>query len=156
FPLQIIDAVRRGLGDKVLGVRITADEFFETGLNQEDCIEIAKAFSTAGTVDYLNIMASTVYNWRTASMSMPSMGTPLAPYLSMAGRIKASVLVPVLHSNRILEFATAARAVEEGLIDLVGMTRAQIADPHMVRKLIERRESDIRPCVGANYCISRI
>jgi len=157
FPCEIIDAVRRGIGEKlVLGVRITADEFFETGLNQEDCLEIAKAFAGIGTVDYLNIMASTVYNWRTASLSMPSMGTPLAPYLSMAGAIKASVSVPVLHANRILDFATAARAVEDGLIDLVGMTRAQIADPYMVRKLIERRESDIRPCVGANYCISRI
>lgn len=157
FPLQIIDAVRRGIGDKlVLGVRMTADEFFEAGLNQDDCFEIARAFSSAGAIDYLNIMASTVYDWRTASMSMPGMGTPLAPYLSMAGRIKAAVALPVLHANRILDFATAARAVEEGLIDLVGMTRAQIADPHMVRKLIERRENDIRPCVGANYCISRI
>jgi 2,4-dienoyl-CoA reductase-like NADH-dependent reductase (Old Yellow Enzyme family) len=157
FPSQIIDAVRRGIGDKlVLGVRITADEFFEAGLNQEDCLEIAKAFAGTGTVDYLNIMASTVYNWRTASLSMPSMGTPLAPYLSMAGAIKAAVSIPVLHANRIIDFATAARAVEDGMIDLVGMTRAQIADPHMVRKLIERRESDIRPCVGANYCISRI
>jgi 2,4-dienoyl-CoA reductase-like NADH-dependent reductase (Old Yellow Enzyme family) len=157
FPLQIIDAVRRGLGEKlVLGVRITADEFFEAGLKQEDCLEIAKAFADAGAIDYLNVMASTVYNWRTASLSMPSMGTPLAPYLPMAGKIKAAVSVPVLHANRILDFATAARAVEDGLIDLVGMTRAQIADPHMVRKLIERRESDIRPCVGANYCISRI
>lgn len=157
FPLQIIDAVRRGLGDKaVLGVRMTADEFFEAGLGQDECLEIAKAFSAVGALDYLNIMASTVYDWRTASMSMPSMGTPLAPYLAMAGRIKAAVSLPILHANRIIDFATAARAVEEGSIDLVGMTRAQIADPHMVRKLIERRESDIRPCVGANYCISRI
>jgi hypothetical protein len=52
--------------------------------------------------------------------------------------------------------ATAARAVEEGIIDLVAMTRAQIADPHIVRKLIERREGEIRPCVGANFCINRI
>ncbi|RJE87262.1 NADH:flavin oxidoreductase [Paracoccus onubensis] len=157
FPLQIIDAVRRGLGDKlVLGVRITGDEFFESGLAQEDCLEIAKAIAGTGNVDYLNVMASTVYDWRTASLSMPSMGGPLAPYLSMAGAIKAAVSIPVLHANRILDFATAARAIEDGLIDLVGMTRAQIADPHMVRKMIERRESDIRPCVGANYCISRI
>jgi 2,4-dienoyl-CoA reductase-like NADH-dependent reductase (Old Yellow Enzyme family)/thioredoxin reductase len=157
FPSHIIDAVRRGVGDKlVLGVRITADEFLEEGLDQKECIEIAKAFAAKGNIDYLNVMASTVYNWRGATKSMPAMGTPLAPYLPMAGAVKAAVSVPVLHANRILDFATAARAVEDGLIDLVGMTRAQIADPHMVRKLTERRESDIRPCVGANYCISRI
>ena len=157
FPQEIIDAVRRGAGEKlVLGVRVTADEFSEGALDQQECLEIAKALAGCGAIDYLNVMASNVYDWRSASKSMPSMGTPLAPYLAMAGAIKAAVPIPVMHANRILDFATAARAVEDGLIDLVGMTRAQIADPHMVRKLMERRESDIRPCVGANYCISRI
>lgn len=157
FPLQIIEAVRRGLGDRlVLGVRMTADEFFDAGIDQQQSLEIAKAFSASGSVDYLNVMASTVYDWRTASLSMPGMGTPLAPYLSMAGAIKAAISIPVLHANRMIDLSTAARAIEEGIIDLVGMTRAHIADPHIVRKLIERRESDIRPCVGANYCISRI
>ncbi|MEP7457250.1 FAD-dependent oxidoreductase [Phyllobacterium sp. SB3] len=157
FPFQIIDAVRRGLGDRlVLGVRMTADEFFEAGIDQVESLAIAKAFAGTGSIDYLNVMASTVYDWRTASLSMPGMGTPLAPYLTMAGAIKAAVSIPVLHANRIIDFATAAKAVEDGIIDLVGMTRAQIADPHMVKKLMERRENDIRPCVGANYCISRI
>ncbi len=157
FPLQIIEAVRRGLGEHlVLGVRITADEFFEGGLKQPETIQIARAVAATGQVDYLSVMASTVYDWRTASRSMPGMGTPLAPYLAMAGAFKAEVPIPVLHANRIIDFATAARAVEDGLVDLVGMTRAQIADPHIVRKLAERRESDIRPCIGANYCISRI
>ena len=36
------------------------------------------------------------------------------------------------------------------------MTRAHMADPHLVRKIIEGREDDIRPCVGANYCLDRI
>lgn len=157
FPLQIVEAVREGLGpNRVLGVRITADEFLSTGLNHDDCIQVARGLGGSTSVDYLNVMASTVYNWRNAALSIPNMGTPLAPYLALAGDVKAAVAVPVLHSNRILDFATAVRAVESGQIDLVGMTRAQIADPHMVRKLLERRESDIRPCVGANYCISRI
>jgi 2,4-dienoyl-CoA reductase-like NADH-dependent reductase (Old Yellow Enzyme family) len=34
-----------------------------------------------------------------------------------------------------------------------GMTRAHMADPHIVWKIIEGREDDIRPCVGANYCL---
>jgi NADPH-dependent 2,4-dienoyl-CoA reductase/sulfur reductase-like enzyme len=39
---------------------------------------------------------------------------------------------------------------------MVGMTRAHMADPHIVRKIIEGREDDIRPCVGATYCLDRI
>jgi len=39
---------------------------------------------------------------------------------------------------------------------MVGMTRAHMADPHIVRKIIEGREDEIRPCVGATYCLDRI
>ncbi len=39
---------------------------------------------------------------------------------------------------------------------MVGMTRAHIADPHIVQKIMEGREDDIRPCVGATYCLDRI
>jgi hypothetical protein len=42
-----------------------------------------------------------------------------------------------------------------GMVDLVGMTRAQIADPHMVIKIRDGREDEIKQCVGANYCIDR-
>jgi hypothetical protein len=52
--------------------------------------------------------------------------------------------------------ATARHAVAEGLLDMVGMTRAHMADPHIVRKIVEGREDDIRPCVGATYCLDRI
>ena len=52
--------------------------------------------------------------------------------------------------------ATARHAIAEGKLDMVGMTRAHIADPHIVRKITEGREADIRPCVGATYCLDRI
>lgn len=157
YAFEVIAAARRGLGDDlVLGVRLTADEFIAEGLNQAECLEIAKAIAATGNVDYLSVMASQTYDWRSSTYSIPSMAFPLAPYLSMARAIKAAVPVPVLHAGRILDLATASRAIEEGMIDLVAMTRAQIADPHMVRKLAERRPNDIRPCVGANYCINRI
>ncbi|MGY9053401.1 MAG: FAD-dependent oxidoreductase, partial [Rhodobacterales bacterium] len=51
---------------------------------------------------------------------------------------------------------TARHAIDNGILDMVGMTRAHMADPHIVKKIIEGRESDIRPCVGATYCLDRI
>jgi NADPH-dependent 2,4-dienoyl-CoA reductase/sulfur reductase-like enzyme len=39
---------------------------------------------------------------------------------------------------------------------MVGMTRAHMADPHIVQKIMDGREEDIRPCVGATYCLDRI
>ena len=61
-----------------------------------------------------------------------------------------------MHASRIADLATARHAIREGILDLVGMTRAHIADPHIVNKLRAGREETIRPCVGAGYCLDRI
>lgn len=157
FAIEVLGETRAAVGDDfVIGVRMTADEMIKEGLDQAECLRIATALAATGVVDYLNIMVSQTYDWRSSVYSIPSMAFPSAPFLSLASAIKAAVPIPVLHAGRIADLATAARAVEDGHIDLVAMTRAQIADPHLVTKLIEGREDDIRPCVGANYCINRI
>src|ERR1700757_247532 len=87
---------------------------------------------------------------------MPDMSFPPAPFLYLASAIKAEVDIPIFHASAIRDLATAARAVAEGHVDMVAMTRAHIADPHIARKLIEGRADDIRQCVGANYCVDRV
>jgi NADPH-dependent 2,4-dienoyl-CoA reductase/sulfur reductase-like enzyme len=79
-----------------------------------------------------------------------------APHLDFAGEVRAETRFPVFHAARIADVATARHAVAEGKLDMVGMTRAHIADPHIVRKIVEGREAEIRPCVGATYCLDRI
>jgi NADPH-dependent 2,4-dienoyl-CoA reductase/sulfur reductase-like enzyme len=79
-----------------------------------------------------------------------------APHLDFAGEIRALTGFPTFHAAKIPDVATARHAVASGLVDMVGMTRAHMTDPHIVRKIIEGREDDIRPCVGANYCLDRI
>jgi len=61
-----------------------------------------------------------------------------------------------MHAARIADVATARYAIEAGLIDLVGMTRALMADPYLPRKIVELQEDRIRPCVGAAMCIDGI
>src|SRR5690606_22535897 len=63
---------------------------------------------------------------------------------------------PTFHAARVQDVATARHAIATGKVDMIGMTRAHLTDPHIVRKLMEGREIDIRPCVGANYCLDRI
>ena len=64
--------------------------------------------------------------------------------------------MPTFHAAKIPDVATARHAIAAGLLDMVGKTRAHMADPHVVRKIMEGREDDIRPCVGATYCLDRI
>jgi NADPH-dependent 2,4-dienoyl-CoA reductase/sulfur reductase-like enzyme len=87
---------------------------------------------------------------------LPNMAFPVAPFLYLPSAIKREVDVPVFHAQRVTDLATAARAVAEGHVDMVAMTRAHIADPHLVKKLSEGRADEIRQCVGAGYCIDRI
>jgi N-methyl-L-proline demethylase len=88
--------------------------------------------------------------------NIPIMGMASAPHLDLAGEVRTATRFPVFHATRIQDVATARYAVESGKVDMIGMTRAHMADPHIMRKILEKREHDIRPCVGANYCLDRI
>jgi 2,4-dienoyl-CoA reductase (NADPH2) len=61
----------------------------------------------------------------------------------------------VIAEGRITRPEIAERALSEGSCDLVGMTRAQIADPDLVRKAAEGRAAEIRECVALNVCVAR-
>jgi NADPH-dependent 2,4-dienoyl-CoA reductase/sulfur reductase-like enzyme len=104
----------------------------------------------------LNVMAGSVQDYRLLALNILNMSFPNAPYLHLPSAIRTRVDIPVLHAGKIPDLATAARAVEEGHVDMIAMTRAHLADPHIVNKLREGRAEDIRQCVGANYCIDRI
>ena len=135
------------------GIRTSADELLEGGLGPDDCLAIAKRLAASGLVDFLDVVVGTVYDQRAVGLSMPGMDLPLAPYLDFAGRLKNETGLAVFHGGRITDLATAARAVDGGYVDMVSMTRPHLADPHLVRKLMENRLDDVRECVGANYCI---
>jgi 2,4-dienoyl-CoA reductase-like NADH-dependent reductase (Old Yellow Enzyme family) len=157
FSTEVLEEVRKQVGnDFIVGTRISGDEMIDDGLDQEECLEIARRIARSGLVDYIGVMGGVARDFRTGAITMPNMSFPSAPFLYLASAIKAEVDIPVIHAGRINDLATAARAVEEGHVDLVAMTRAHMADPHIVEKLMEGKPENIRECVGANYCSDRI
>ncbi len=157
FGVEVLEAVRAAVGDDfVVGMRVSGDELIEGGNTPEDCLAIAKYYTERKLVDFLSILGGSATTHRHVTAYIPNMALPPAPFLYLASAMRQAVDVPVFHAQRIMDLATAARAIEEGHVDLAAMTRAHIADPHIVRKLTEGREADIRPCVGASYCISRV
>ena len=131
------------------------DEDRPDGLTLDEALTALRAYIEDG-IDFLSVIRGTIESDATLAKVIPSMGTPSAPFLDFAGEIKRRLDVPVMHASRIADVATARHAVREGLLDLVGMTRAQIADPHLVAKVAAGDEDRIRPCVGANYCLDAI
>jgi 2,4-dienoyl-CoA reductase-like NADH-dependent reductase (Old Yellow Enzyme family) len=157
FGIEVLEAMRAAAGDDyVIGIRMSGDELVQDGLSQEDLLAIAAEYARRGLVDFLNIMGGQARDHIAHAIAIPNMSFPVAPFLYLPSAIKREVDVPVFHAQRVTDLATAGRAVAEGHVDMVAMTRAQIADPHLVRKLQEGRVDDIRQCVGAGYCIDRI
>ncbi len=156
FGLEVYEAIRKAVGDDFLvGFRFIVDEGHEAGLGFDDCVAIAKIFEGSGTLDFFNAIYGRMDTIAGLALdNMPGMASPLGPWLQKAAAFKAEVNLPVFHAARISDVATARHAIREGLIDLVGMTRAQIADPHMVAKIAAGEEAQIRPCVGATHCMS--
>ena len=157
FGLEVLEEVRRRVGDDLLvGFRMMGDELKEGGLDQEDCLALAKIYADTGRCDFMNVVAGQVADERGLSLSIPSMGGPRAPFVHVAARMKRETGLAVFHATRIADLATAEHCVREGLVDMVAMTRAHMADPHIVAKMMRGEEERIRPCVGAGYCIDRI
>ncbi|MFI7067477.1 FAD-dependent oxidoreductase [Kribbella sp. NPDC050124] len=156
FPRRIVRAVRAAVGpDFIVGMKMSMDEACESGLQADEGLEAARRLAAEG-LDFYSVVKGSIFTDHEMAKVIPSMGQPSAPFLDFAARVKREVGLPVMHAGRIGDVATARYAIREGLLDLVGMTRAQLADPYLVRKIAAGEEDRIRPCVGASYCLDAI
>ena len=157
FSMEVLQAVRDRVGPEfILGVRYAGDEVSVDGYDKAEGIEISHRLKNSGLIDFLNVTRGHIETDAGLTDNIPIMGMASAPHLELAGEIRAATHFPVFHATRIQDVATARHAISAGKVDMIGMTRGHMADPHIMRKIREGREDDIRPCVGGNYCLDRI
>ncbi|MEN9411116.1 MAG: hypothetical protein RL216_3090 [Pseudomonadota bacterium] len=157
FTFDVLRAIRDRCGpDFIVGLRYTADPAQVGGMTKDEGLEVSRKLRDSGMVDFLNVIRGHIDTDPALTDLIPIQGMKSAPHLDFAGEVRAATKFPTFHAARIPDVATARHAIASGKLDMVGMTRAHMADPHIVRKIIEKREDDIRPCVGANYCLDRI
>ncbi len=157
FPMDVLGAIRKRVGAEfIIGFRYTADEAQKGGITAAEGLDISKRLAATGQIDFLNVIRGRIHTDPAMTDVIPVQGMRSAPHLDFAGEVRKATGLPTFHASRIPDVATARHAVQAGLLDMVGMTRAHMADPHIVQKIREGREDDIRPCVGATYCLDRI
>jgi 2,4-dienoyl-CoA reductase-like NADH-dependent reductase (Old Yellow Enzyme family) len=157
FTFETLAEIRRRVGSTfIVGIRYTADEIIDGGLTKHDGLEISHRLKESGLVDFLNVIRGHIDTDAGLTDVIPIQGMASSPHLDFAGEIRAATNFPTFHAARIADVATARHAIASGKLEMVGMTRAHMADPHIARKVVEGRENEIRPCVGANYCLDRI
>ncbi|MCW2829627.1 MAG: hypothetical protein JWP31_319 [Aeromicrobium sp.] len=154
--IECARAVRDQCGpDFAVGVRLSMTEYAEGGIDEAEGERIAQHLADSGIFDYFSISAG---NAMTFDHVVSPMSMPGAPLVDLAVRAKKVVNgLPVLAANGITDLSIAADIVGQGKADLVAMTRAHIADPHLISKAQSGREQEIRHCVRANQgCIHRM
>ena len=157
FIFMVIEEIRNNIGrDIALGIRISGDEFMEGGLTSDDSKEIAVDLAKSGQIDWIDVSAGNDNDRLSNAFRHGPMYVPLAAMVPLAAGIKEVVDIPVLAVCRINDPVLAEKILADGHADLVGMTRAIIADPQMPNKAKAGQLEDIRPCVAINACHERI
>ena len=155
--LEIGESIRARVGDSfTVGVRLSFDEFMgDAGITPDQTEEQLEILSTSGFFDFFNISGGGYYSLHRAVSPMDVQHGFMIPF---AKRAKAVVgnRAKVFVVGRIIDLHQAEQALADGATDMVAMTRAQMAEPHLVRKTREGREKEIRRCMGANECVARL
>ena len=152
--MEIIQATREECGsDMIVGVRINSDDGHEGGLRPDDWAEIAGRMTASGLIDYVSCSHGTYLN---RMLIYPTSPESHGFQMAATRKVKQAVDRPVVGVGRIVTPAEAEKHLANGDCDFVAMARALIADPEWVAKAQRAEAEDIRPCVGANWCMSSI
>jgi mycofactocin system FadH/OYE family oxidoreductase 2 len=153
---RIIRLTRDEVGaDMIVGVRINGDDGeVPGGLRNEHWVRIARSLADLGVLDYISVTQGTYAERMNIYGATPK---PAGFQIEDTARIKQAVPeLPVVVVGRMNTPELAERVLTAGQADFIGMARTLIADPQWPLKAESGRTGDIRPCVGANWCMASI
>jgi 2,4-dienoyl-CoA reductase-like NADH-dependent reductase (Old Yellow Enzyme family) len=154
FLRELLEAMRDGIGPGgAVGCRLTDERGSHDGTDTADVIEAAGVLAGDGLADYISVAFGGSSTYRGSTWIVPPPPAERNAIAGFAARVKARVgATPVIAAGRILDPADADRLIGEGVCDAVGMTRAMIADPGLVRKTVAGEP--VTTCIGCNQgCI---
>ena len=159
FGKEVVAAVRAAVPDDfIVGFRMSLDPLSngrDIGTSADELHTIATEMAATGDIDLLSVTVGDGMTRPALSVAMGSDFVPPVPGGDAAAKVTAEVDIPVLLAGRILSGEAAEETLAAGKADLVGMTRAVIADPDLPNKLRNGRR--VRPCIGINQgCIGRL
>ena len=150
FTLECIEAIKKNVPDTMpVLVKFTPHQRVEGFRTIDEGIEMAKILEEAG-VDALHVDTGCYEEWFQAITTVYSKE---GYKLDVQKAIKDIVSVPVLGDGNLKDPEVAKKAVEDGILDYVGLAHQMLADPYWPKKVKAHHEEDIAPCVGCNECL---
>ena len=144
FAIEALRAVRGAVSAGFpVGIRLSGNERLPGGLDNAECIVIAKAIADSGLVDFIDLSAGV---YQSMNKMVAPMNEPRGYELPDSVAVARSVDTPCIVTGRILTLAEADEIVARGDAAMVSMVRATIADPNLVRRAVVGLNP--RPCIG--------
>ncbi len=158
FAREVITRVRKAIGDDmVLGMRLSLESKDDEGLSTEETLDVIKHLNDLGLLDYWSLVIGSSATYKGSSYIVPPSTESADDLFARTNEVREIIGdLPLIITSRIYKPDIAEGMIQEGFGDVVGMTRALIADPHMPNKILNQQEEQITPCIACNQgCIGR-
>ena len=146
LPVEVVKAVRDRVGDQFIVIyRLSMLDLVEGGSTLPEVIELAQAVEAAGAT-----MINSGIGWHEARIPTIATSVPRAAFTWVTQKLKGSVSIPLVTTNRINSPQVAEAVLAEGHADIVSMARPFLADPQFVAKAAAGRADRINTCIACN------
>lgn len=153
FLLLCIDEIRSAVGRNFpIEVRISGSERTEGGYGLDFGVQIAKALD--GKADLIHVSAGTQQVEYSCVKMHPGPFEHDMENRNLAAEIKKHVKTPVCSVGAYNFPAQMEETIASGDADCIAIGRALVADPMLVKKIVEGRENEITPCLRCSDCMS--
>ncbi|ENU38864.1 NADPH-dependent 2,4-dienoyl-CoA reductase [Acinetobacter johnsonii] len=153
FPIEIVKRTRAEVGENFIIIyRLSMLDLVECGSTLEEVIQLAKEIEKAGAT-----IINTGIGWHEARIPTIATKVPRAAFTWVTKKLKGSVQIPLVTSNRINTPEMAEHVLAQGDADMVSMARPMLADAEFVLKAEQGRSDEINTCIGCNQaCLDQI
>ncbi|MEF9956544.1 MAG: NADPH-dependent 2,4-dienoyl-CoA reductase [Acinetobacter sp.] len=153
FPIEIVKRTRELVGENFIIIyRLSMLDLIDGGSNLEEVIQLAKEIEKAGAT-----IINTGIGWHEARIPTIATKVPRAAFTWVTEKLKGTVSIPLITSNRINTPEMAEHVLASGHADMVSMARPMLADAEFVLKASQGRSDEINTCIGCNQaCLDHI
>ena len=153
FTVEILEKIREKVGDKIaIEYRISGSDMMDGSPDMDELIEFMKMIQDR--IDWLHVSRGQLGVHKLTPYVFPPIYFDRGFNLDYAEKFKAALTIPVSCVGG-MDIDVAEKAIAEGRIDMVAMSRPFLADQDIVAKIKHHKEDEIRPCIRCNTCIHR-
>jgi 2,4-dienoyl-CoA reductase (NADPH2) len=146
LPVEIVRRVREAVGPNFIIIyRLSMLDLIEGGSTWEEVVQLAQAIERSGAT-----LINTGIGWHEARIPTIATKVPRAAFAKVTAKMRGSVSIPLITTNRINTPEVAEQVLAEGDADMVSMARPFLADPEFVNKAAAGRSDEINTCIGCN------